>query len=223
MEYVTIHPNDTVKVCLQDGHKYARRAIRKGQPVIKYGFPIGIATADIAPGERVHCHNLRTALGGARDYAYTPKFQYPAPLSQATIDGFARPGGQVGIRNDIWIVPTVGCVNSIARALADRTDTIALTHPYGCSQLGDDLAVTQRVLAGLVHHPNAGGVLVLGLGCENNNIQEFKKVLGTATPGGCAFSTARTVPMNWKKALPSFGNCKPWQPRTDAVPCLSAN
>ena len=178
MEYVTIHPNDTVKVCLQDGHKYARRAIRKGQPVIKYGFPIGIATADIAPGERVHCHNLRTALGGARDYAYTPKFQYPAPLSQATIDGFARPGGQVGIRNDIWIVPTVGCVNSIARALADRTDTIALTHPYGCSQLGDDLAVTQRVLAGLVHHPNAGGVLVLGLGCENNNIQEFKKVLG---------------------------------------------
>lgn len=178
MEYVTIHPNDTVKVCLQDGHKYARRAIRKGQPVIKYGFPIGIATADIAAGERVHCHNLRTALGGARDYAYTPKFQYPAPLSQATIDGFARPGGQVGIRNDIWIVPTVGCVNSIARALADRTDTIALTHPYGCSQLGDDLAVTQRVLAGLVHHPNAGGVLVLGLGCENNNIQEFKKVLG---------------------------------------------
>ena len=153
MEYVTIHPNDTVKVCLQDGHKYARRAIHKGQPVIKYGFPIGIATADIAPGERVHCHNLRTALGGARDYAYSPKFQYPAPLSQATIDGFARPGGQVGIRNDIWIVPTVGCVNSIARALADRTDTIALTHPYGCSQLGDDLAVTQRVLAGLVHHP----------------------------------------------------------------------
>ena len=178
MEYVTIHPNDTVKVCLQDGHKYARRAIRKGQPVIKYGFPIGIATADIAPGERVHCHNLRTALGGARDYAYTPKFQYPAPLSQATIDGFARPGGQVGIRNDIWIVPTVGCVNSIARALADRTDTIALTHPYGCSQLGDDLAVTQKVLAGLVHHPNAGGVLVLGLGCENNNIPEFKKILG---------------------------------------------
>lgn len=78
MEYVTIHPDDTVKVYLQDGHKYARRAIRKGQPVIKYGFSIGIATADIAPGERVHCHNLRTALGGARDYAYTPKFQYPA-------------------------------------------------------------------------------------------------------------------------------------------------
>ena len=126
MEYVTIHPNDTVKVCLQDGHKYARRAIHKGQPVIKYGFPIGIATADIAPGQRVHSHNLRTALGGARDYTYTPKFQYPAPLSQATIDGFARPGGQVGIRNDIWIVPTVGCVNSIARALADRTDAIAL-------------------------------------------------------------------------------------------------
>lgn len=178
MEYVTIHPNDTVKVCLQDGHKYARRAIRKGQPVIKYGCPIGIATADIAPGQRVHSHNLRTALGGARDYTYTPKFQYPAPLSQATIDGFARPGGQVGIRNDIWIVPTVGCVNSIARALADRTGAIALTHPYGCSQLGDDLAVTQKVLAGLVHHPNAGGVLVLGLGCENNNIPEFKKILG---------------------------------------------
>ena len=174
MEYVTIHPNDTVKVCLQDGHKYARRAIRKGQPVIKYGFPIGIATADIAPGQRVHSHNLRTALGGARDYAYTPKFQYPALLSQATIDGFARPGGQVGIRNDIWIVPTVGCVNSIARALADRTDAIAITHPYGCSQLGDDLAVTQRVLAGLVHHPNAGGVLVLGLGCENNSILPIK-------------------------------------------------
>lgn len=178
MEYVTIHPNDTVKVCLQDGHKYARRAIRKGQPVIKYGFPIGIATTDIAPGQRVHSHNLRTALGGARDYTYMPKFQYPAPLSQATIDGFARPGGQVGIRNDIWIVPTVGCVNSIARALADRTDAIALTHSYGCSQLGDDLAVTQKVLAGLVHHPNAGGVLVLGLGCENNNIPEFKKILG---------------------------------------------
>ena len=182
MEYVLIHENDNVKVCLADGHKYAERRIKAGEPVIKYGYPIGIATTEIAPGARVHTENLRTALSGVEHYTYQPDFTSPAPLAPATMQAFVRKNGDVGIRNDLWIIPTVGCVNGVARALAAKTGALCLTHPFGCSQLGDDLRVTQKTLAGLIKHPNAGGVLVLGLGCENNGIDAMRQMLGTYDP-----------------------------------------
>ena len=178
MEYVVINQKDNVKVCLSDGHKYAVKDIQKGEPVIKYGFPIGFACADIKAGEKVHTDNLKTALSGVLKYEYKPDFEPVRKMYPVMINAFVRKNGSVGIRNDIWIIPTVGCVNGIAKTLADKTGAFCFTHPYGCSQLGDDLLITQKVLCGLIKHPNAGGVLVLGLGCENNGIEEMKKVLG---------------------------------------------
>ncbi len=178
-----IHKLDNVDIHLDDGHKYAIRDIRAGEAVIKYGYPIGRATADIPAGAHVHSHNLATALAGEIAYAYEPRFVMPAPVdTDTTFMGYRRDNGDVGIRNDVWIVNTVGCVNEIARRLANQTGALCFEHPFGCSQLGDDQCVTQYILRGLVNHPNAGGVLVLGLGCENNNIDEFKKVLGAYDP-----------------------------------------
>ena len=178
MEYVLVIEKDNVKVCLDNGHKYAVRDIQKGEQIIKYGFPIGVASQDIKLGEQVHSHNLKTSLAGTLEYTYSPVENEIKNTPPSTISAYVRKNGDIGIRNDIWIVPTVGCVNSIAKSLADKTGAFCFTHPYGCSQLGDDLSITQKVLGGLVKHPNAGGVLVLGLGCENNNIAEFKKALG---------------------------------------------
>ena len=175
-----IDPKDTVRVCVQTGMKYALRPIEKGEAVIKYGQPIGYALCDIAEGEPVHTHNLKTGLCGKLEYRYTPvETAHRAPHSARTFMGYARKNGEVGIRNDIWIVNTVGCINKTAEALAKRTGAKCFPHPYGCSQLGDDQMVTMKILKGLVEHPNAGGVLVLGLGCENNNIGVFQEVLGS--------------------------------------------
>lgn len=178
MGFVVIHPDDNVKVNLDNGHKYAVKDIAKGESIIKYGFPIGIAKEDISAGEHVHTHNLKTALSGEKEYDYTPAVQHFVQETPATISAYQRKNGDIGIRNDVWIIPTVGCVNGIADSLAQKTGAFAFTHPYGCSQLGDDLLVTQKILCNLIRHPNAGGVLVLGLGCENNNIAELKKLLG---------------------------------------------
>ena len=173
------------------GHKIALRPFDIGAPVTKYGFVIGEATAPIARGAWVHAHNLRTRLSGTVDYRYEPALRAvtaagvsgPAP----TFMGYRRPDGRVGTRNEVWILNTVGCVNHaaerIARTAADRhagrVDGVhAFSHPYGCSQLGDDLRNTQRVLAGLLRHPNAGGVLVLGLGCENNQLDALLRIAG---------------------------------------------
>lgn len=182
MEYVLIHPNDNVKVRLADGNKYAVRQIKAGEQVVKYGFPIGVATRNVALGDRVHTENLRTALTGPETYRYQPAFTLPQPLSPATVDAYVRRDGGVGVRNDLWIIPTVGCVNGIAQTLAHQTGAFCFCHPFGCSQLGDDLLVTQKTLAGLIRHPNAGGVLVLGLGCENNGIDAMRQQLGDYDP-----------------------------------------
>lgn len=178
MDFVIIHPDDNVKVNLENGHKYAVKDIAKGESIIKYGFPIGIAKKDIKLEEHVHTHNLKTALSGEKDYTYTLSIQEYTKAKPITISAYQRKNGDIGIRNDIWIIPTVGCVNGIVNRLAQKTGAFAFTHPYGCSQLGDDLLVTQKILCNLIKHPNAGGVLVLGLGCENNNITELKKILG---------------------------------------------
>jgi len=170
---------DNVDICLEDGHKYALVDIKKGENIIKYGNPIGHATQDIKKGEHVHTHNVKTNLSGNLEYAYIPKtFPIPYGSDDRTFMGYVRENGSVGIRNDIWIVNTVGCVNKVAQRIAAATGAYHFPHPFGCSQLGDDQSITQKILKGMVNHPNAAGVLVLGLGCENNNIEAFRSVLG---------------------------------------------
>lgn len=168
-------------VDLGRGHKVAIEPVARGAAVIKYGFPIGTATTDIAPGEHVHSHNLATALSGDGDYLYAPDAGEAAQPGKTapTFRGYVRPDGRVGTRNEIWILPTVGCVGNLAARVAriagerhaGRVDGVhAFKHPFGCSQLGDDLGHTRALLAALAQHPNAGGVLIVGLGCESNQL-----------------------------------------------------
>ena len=174
-----VHKNDNVYIDLDNGHKYALRDIKNGENIIKYGFPIGHATEDIAEGEHVHSHNVKTNLSDISEYSYkfVGTLVEKVPTSR-TIKAYVRKNGDIGIRNEVFIVNTVGCINKTAQIIAQKCGVNYFSHPFGCSQLGGDMEITQKILAGLVKHPNAGGVLVLGLGCENNNIDEFKKVLG---------------------------------------------
>jgi altronate hydrolase len=164
------------------GHKVALRPIAAGEEVRKYGWPIGRATAAIRPGEHVHTHNLATALTEHEDYAFEPQSPEPLPPTAATFMGYRRKDGRVGTRNEIWILCTVGCVARTAQRIAaeatrrfeGRVDGVhALTHPFGCSQLGGDLDATRAMTAALASHPNAGGVLFLGLGCESNQLSDL--------------------------------------------------
>ncbi len=174
---MVIHPKDNVEV-REDGHKYARRPIAAGENVIKYGMPIGHATCDIAVGEHVHVHNVRTNLGEVLEYRYEPEFEDVTPVPAPTIRAFRHPDGRIGIRNDLWVIPLVGCVNRLAERLAQSCGGLSLQHPYGCSQMGQDHETTANLLAAFVRHPNAGGVLVVALGCENNTLESFKARLG---------------------------------------------
>ena len=163
------------------GHKIALHAIAAGDPVRKYGWPIGRATQAIPAGAHVHSHNLATALSGLETYSYAPAAPEPLPAGpRETFQGYRRANGRVGTRNEIWVLCTVGCVARTAQKIAEeahrrfagRVDGVhALTHPFGCSQLGGDLDATRTMIAALAGHPNAGGVLILGLGCENNQLQ----------------------------------------------------
>ncbi len=191
---MVINKLDNVEVNLENGHKYAICDINKGENIIKYGNPIGHATEDIKKGDHVHTHNVKTNLSGNLEYTYEPEFMQINPINtNKTFMGYIRENGDVGIRNEIWIINTVGCVNKVAKKLAELTGTYTFEHPFGCSQLGDDHKTTQLILRGLVNHPNAGGVLVLGLGCENNNIEEFKKVLGEYNPNRVKFLNTQDV------------------------------
>ncbi len=169
------------------GHKMAICDIPAGEEVIKYGYRIGNAKENIRAGAWVHTHNLKTALGDLLEYQYEPVEVEEKHTEDVTFMGFKRPDGKVGVRNEIWIIPTVGCVNNVATAIARQAnrfvkgtveEVIAFPHPYGCSQMGDDQEHTRQILADLINHPNAGGVLVLGLGCENSNIDVLKNYIG---------------------------------------------
>lgn len=210
-----VHPDDNVATLLDDaavedavavgtlavvattatprGHKIALAPIAAGAAVIKYGFPIGMARCAIAAGDHVHAHNLATALSARSDYGAAVS---AAPTASAASDarflGYVRPDGRVGTRNEIWILPTVGCVARTAQRIAARAgarhaesvDGVhALVHPFGCSQLGDDLAGTRRILAALANHPNAGGVLIIGLGCESNQLDALLAEVPAARRG----------------------------------------
>jgi altronate hydrolase len=207
----TVVDGVTVASDVPAGHKIATRAIPVGTTVLKYGYPIGVATRDIAPGEHVHSHNLSSTLRDdfdpSKHAAHLRKLA--APAQQATFDGFRRPDGRVGVRNEIWIVNTVGCVNNAAERIAaaaraekdeeagaswGSVDGVhAFPHQFGCSQLGDDLELTQKILSGLVRHPNAGGVLLLGLGCENNQMKSMLEAVGKTAPGRVEYFNAQEV------------------------------
>ncbi|WP_310831706.1 UxaA family hydrolase [Paenibacillus pedocola] len=170
-------------------HKILVKPVAEGGDVLKFGYSIGKAKADLLPGSWVHIHNLRTGLGGILDYRYEPQLTEagPEPAGSKTFQGYLRPGGEVGIRNEIWIINTVGCINKTCEILAKRGSertagkadgVYHFAHPFGCSQLGDDLTQTAKLLSSLVHHPNAAGVLVVGLGCENNQIDSFREAIG---------------------------------------------
>jgi len=209
VELIKIHRNDNVAVAVKPigkgqcfnidgkeimalsdlpfGHKIALSDIPEGSDVIKYGYPIGRATSSIKTGMHVHVHNLKTGLGEELTYSYNPESSPLKPISPNSFMGFKRKNGRVGIRNEIWIIPTVGCVNGTGEVIARKARELlsgsvqgvyCFPHPYGCSQLGDDHENTKKALCGLINHPNAGGVLVLGLGCENNGIDGMKAMLG---------------------------------------------
>lgn len=209
--FIKINPADSVVVCLQPqkkgdvinvdgksivvnqdtpaGHKVLISDAPMGTDIIKYGYPIGHSTTDLKEGDWVNEDNLKTNLSGTLEYTYSPVNESISIKNEnRTFKGYVRKNGEVGVRNEIWIVPTVGCVNGIAEKLASmlRAETncegidsvYAWHHNYGCSQLSGDHENTRKVLRDLTLHPNAGGVLVLGLGCENNQPDEFEKLLG---------------------------------------------
>jgi len=209
--YLKINPADSVAVCLSEkkkgevidvdgqqivlnqdtpaGHKVLIKDVRKGENIIKYGYPIGHACQDLKAGDWVNENNLKTNLSGTLEYTYQPvSEELNIPCENRTFKGYRRKNGDVGVRNELWIVPTVGCVNGIAEKLAQKLrqetgcegiDSVyAWHHNYGCSQLSGDHENTRKVLRDICLHPNAGGVLVLSLGCENNQPDEFMKMLG---------------------------------------------
>lgn len=187
---------------IPQGHKMSIRPIREGEDVVKYGFAIGHATADVVPGAWIHTHNVETNLSGEDEYTYRPSLHLLTPVEPETFMGFRRTDGRCGIRNEIWIIPTVGCVNDCAKTLAQEnqdvvTGTIdglyAFTHPFGCSQTGHDHAQTRKVLAALARHPNAAAVLVLSLGCENLTREQFLQELGPYDPEHVKFLTCQDV------------------------------
>ena len=209
MDYIKINPADNVAVALQDiskgtvvegvtlsmdiprGHKIVLQDLKAGENVIKYGFPIGHVTRDAAAGTMVDHTCIKTNLEGLLDYSYQPALvDIPAAPMKRTFKGFRRADGQVGVRNQIWVIPNVGCVNGICQTIVERFKAeiagkegsvdavVAFPHNYGCSQLGADHENTRTVLADMVHHPNAGGVLVVSLGCENNQLDAFRELVG---------------------------------------------
>ena len=187
------------------GHKIAVTAIPDGSSVVRYGHVLGHATAPIEEGDWVHSHNLATDLSDTIEYTYRPDEAPTPPGSPSkvpTFMGYRRPDGRVGTRNEIWVVNTVGCVNRSAQRIARMTndrfsDVIdgvhSFQHPFGCSQLGDDLVQTQKVLAGLIRHPNAGGVLVVGLGCENNQLEDLLEQAGDVDRSRIRFFNSQLV------------------------------
>ena len=187
---------------IPQGHKMAIAPIRKGENVVKYGFPIGHATADAVPGTWMHTHNVHTNLSGEIEYSYHPNVHPLTPAEPETFMGYRRRDGRAAIRNEIWIIPTVGCVNDCAKALVrDNQDLVTgaidglytFTHPFGCSQTGHDHAQTRKLLAALVRHPNAGAVLVLSLGCENLTHEQFLEELGDYDHDRVKFLTCQDV------------------------------
>ncbi len=189
---------------IERGHKFALRPIKAGEKIIKYGEVIGSAKCDISQGEHVHTNNMRTDLDSKSEYKYNKAEIAPQEQRESVeVEVYERAFGKVGIRNELWVIPLVGCVNAQAKEIVERyraefgdsgTDGVfAFTHPYGCSQTGEDHLRTRTLLQCMVRHPNAGGVLVLGLGCENNTMKDFRATLGDYDEKRVRFLVAQDV------------------------------
>ncbi len=199
------HEGVTLLEDIEKGHKFALKPIKKGEKVIKYGEVIGRATKDISVGEHIHSHNMMTNLEGTLEYSFNKKEISPIESKKAPkIMVYERKNGDIGIRNELWVIPTVGCVNAQAKVIVEQFNkkhpdaegidgVFTYTHPYGCSQIGEDHERTRMILQRMVKHPNAGGVLVLGLGCENNRMDVFKETLGDYNADRTEFLIAQDV------------------------------
>ncbi|MCI8368430.1 MAG: altronate dehydratase [Clostridia bacterium] len=192
----------TLKEDITKGHKFALKDIKSGEHILKYGNPIAYATADIKEGCHVHTHNVHTNLSENLEYEYNKVSTPLGKVAGRKVNVYLRANGEVGIRNEIWVIPTVGCVNGQAKEIVERfkaecgevgDGVFAYTHPYGCSQLGDDHERTKLILQKMVRHPNAGGVLVLGLGCENNQMAAFRQTLGAVDESRIKFLVCQEV------------------------------
>ena len=232
---VTLNSNDNVTVALVElpggteidgvqlgetipaGHKFARVEIPAGQDVVKFGLPIGHAVVDIRAGDHVHVQNLATSLVQGELPAWRSPGEVTSERAAPTFQGFVRPSGEVAIRNEIWIINTVACVNQTANRLAERAngallDSLenvdgfyAFPHPYGCSQLGDDLSATQQILAGLINHPHAAAVLILGLGCENNRMESQLKSVHPDKLDNVIFFNTQQVEDEMEEGMSALG------------------
>lgn len=187
---------------IPQGHKMATRPIAQGEDVIKYGLPIGHATCAIEPGAWLHTHNVKTNLSGEVEYVYHPTHPVLDAAAPDTFRGFRRPDGRAATRNELWIIPTVGCVNEVARSMCERAQDLVggslegvyyFPHPYGCSQTGKDHAQTRALLCALSRHPNAAGVLFLSLGCENCTHEQVLNELGEYNPRRVKFLCCQEV------------------------------
>ena len=208
---VTLEDNRlTLATDVPAGHKVALVDIPKGSNVIKYGFPIGYAKEDITKGSHIHVHNLHTLLSGELEYEFRPTFPTVEATEPSTFMGYPRHDGKAGVRNELWILPTVGCVNDIAKALEKEAQSLvgggvenvyAFPHPYGCSQMGDDQDNTRQILADLATHPNVGGVLVLGLGCENSGVSYIEERMGDYDKARVRFLVCQQVEDEFAEAM----------------------
>lgn len=253
-KFIVVNPRDIVAVALRplprgfeaeaedgrravlaedipQGHKFALRDIKAGEEVIKYGMPIGLAKKDIAAGEHVHTHNIKTGLGEILEYRYEPAEVKIESRPHRTFMGFKRPDGRTGVRNELWIIPTVGCVNSIVQQLAEKarplisgslSNIVAFPHPYGCSQMGDDQENTRRALAALAKHPNAGAVLLVGLGCENSHIELMKDYIGDIDPERIRYMVCQNEPDEFAKGLELLEELAAYAKTFEREPCDSS-
>ena len=201
---------------IPQGHKIALCDIKKGDQIIKYGFSIGHAEEDIGAGNHVHTHNMKTNLEGEIDYTYDPAGAKLPSQEPAEFMGFLRKDGRAAIRNEVWIIPTVGCVNGVVKTLAEQNRDLvsgsvdgiyAFTHPFGCSQTGHDHAQTRKLLAALCNHPNAASVLVVSLGCENLTHEQFLEELGDFDPDRVKFMTCQEVPDEFETGWELLKEC----------------
>ena len=212
---------------IPQGHKIALKPIKNGENIVKYGFAIGHATADAEAGAWMHTHNVKTNLEGEMEYTYTPSLDFPEKVEPETFMGFRRKDGRAAIRNEIWIIPTVGCVNDIAKKMVrDNQDLVKGTidglytfpHPFGCSQTGADHAQTRKLLAALVRHPNAAAVLVLGLGCENLTHEQFLEELGDYDHDRVKFLTCQEVDDEFEAGRKLLEECSAYAAQFEREP-----
>jgi len=251
-DYIIINSSDTVAVALRDlekglvindnglnvtlksdipqGHKFALKDHEKGEPVIKYGHAVGAAKEPIRAGEWAHTFNVETQLSGNLEYEYRPRLKQSAfpGIQRRTFMGYRRENGSVGTRNEVWIIPTVGCVNALVNKLVSELRPlvpdgvhalVGFTHPYGCSQMGEDQENTRRIIADLAEHPNAGAVIIVGLGCENSPVEIIQKYMKDPADKRVRYLVCQDVKDEHEEAVRLIRECLEYASKFKRVEC----